>query len=75
MPDYRLAIIGYGKMGKLVEHLAPQYGFDIAVKLDVDNNAGFEGLTRENFVDIDAAQHMVKHIARDPDHRDADRNT
>jgi 4-hydroxy-tetrahydrodipicolinate reductase len=55
MPDYRLAIVGYGKMGKLVEHLAPEYGFEVAVKLDLDNNANFEGLTRENFIDIDAA--------------------
>jgi 4-hydroxy-tetrahydrodipicolinate reductase len=55
MPDYRLAIIGYGKMGKLVEHLAPEYGFDVALKLDVNNNADFEGLTAENFVNIDAA--------------------
>src|SRR5580700_9497400 len=55
MPDYRLAIIGYGKMGKLVEHLAPEYGFEVALKLDVENNADFEGLTAENFVNIDAA--------------------
>jgi 4-hydroxy-tetrahydrodipicolinate reductase len=55
MPDYRLAIAGYGKMGKLVEHLAPEYGFDVALKLDVDNNASFEGLTRQNFHNIDAA--------------------
>src|ERR1700677_4845942 len=55
MPDYRLAIVGYGKMGKLVEHLAPEYGFDVALKLDLDNNANFEGLTPENFLDIDVA--------------------
>jgi 4-hydroxy-tetrahydrodipicolinate reductase len=55
MPDYRLAIIGYGKMGKLVEHLAPEYGFEVALKLDIENNANFEGLTPENFLDIDAA--------------------
>jgi 4-hydroxy-tetrahydrodipicolinate reductase len=55
MPDYRLAIVGYGKMGKLVEHLAPEYGFDVALKLDVHNNADFEGLTPENFHNIDAA--------------------
>ena len=29
----------------------------------------------DDFVEIDAPQHMVKHIARDPDDRDADRNT
>jgi 4-hydroxy-tetrahydrodipicolinate reductase len=55
MPDYRLAIVGYGKMGKLVEHLAPEYGFDVALKLDVENNANFEGLTPENFLNIDTA--------------------
>ena len=29
----------------------------------------------DDLVDIDAAEHMVKHVARDPDDRDADRNT
>jgi 4-hydroxy-tetrahydrodipicolinate reductase len=55
MPDYRLAIIGHGKMGKLIEQLAPEYGFEVALKLDVHNNADFEGLTRDNFQNIDAA--------------------
>jgi 4-hydroxy-tetrahydrodipicolinate reductase len=55
MPDRRLAIIGYGKMGRLIEQLAPQYGFEIALKLDEFNNAGFEGITAENFRGIDAA--------------------
>jgi prephenate dehydrogenase len=32
MPE--LAIVGYGKMGKLVEQLAPEYGFAVALKLD-----------------------------------------
>ncbi len=34
MPDYRLAISGYGKMGKLIEKLAPEYGFQIACTVD-----------------------------------------
>ena len=55
MPDYRLAIIGHGKMGKLVEHFAPEYGFEVALKLDVHNNADFEGLTRDNFHNVDVA--------------------
>jgi 4-hydroxy-tetrahydrodipicolinate reductase len=55
MPDHRLAIIGYGKMGKLIEHFASEYGFEVALKLDLDNNANFEGLTPENFLNIDAA--------------------
>jgi 4-hydroxy-tetrahydrodipicolinate reductase len=51
----RLAIVGYGKMGRLIEQLAPQYGFDVALKLDEFNNARYEGLTAENFRGIDAA--------------------
>jgi 4-hydroxy-tetrahydrodipicolinate reductase len=50
-----LAIVGYGKMGKLIEGLAPEYGFDVRLKLDVNNNAAFEGITAENFRGIDAA--------------------
>ena len=56
MPEpRRLAIVGYGKMGKLIEPLAPEYGFTVALKLDEFNNASFEGLTAENFRGIDAA--------------------
>ena len=56
MPDpRRLAIVGYGKMGRLVESLAPEFGFDVALKLDEFNNAGFEGVTAENFRRIDVA--------------------
>ena len=56
MPEARrLAIVGYGKMGKLVEQLAPQYGFEVALKLDEFNNTGFEGITAENFRWIDVA--------------------
>jgi len=50
-----LAIIGYGKMGKLIEQLAPEYGFGVTLRLDIDNNTNFEGLTRENFRGVDAA--------------------
>jgi 4-hydroxy-tetrahydrodipicolinate reductase len=56
MPEpRRLAIVGYGKMGRLIEQLAPEYGFLVALKLDEFNNAGFEGLTAENFRGIDVA--------------------
>ena len=53
MPD--LAIVGYGKMGKLIEQLAPEYGFAVKLKLDEFNNARYEGLTPENFRGIDVA--------------------
>jgi 4-hydroxy-tetrahydrodipicolinate reductase len=56
MPEpRRLAIVGYGKMGRLIEQLAPEYGFAVALKLDEFNNAGFEALTAENFRGIDVA--------------------
>lgn len=50
-----LAIVGYGKMGHLIEELASQYGCAVKLRLDIDNNAKFEGLTKENFRGIDAA--------------------
>jgi len=53
MPN--LAIVGYGKMGKLVETLAPQYDFQVTLKLDEFNNANFEGITAENFRGVDVA--------------------
>jgi len=53
MPN--LAIVGYGKMGKLVESLAPQYDFKVVLKLDEFNNTNFEGVTAENFRGVDVA--------------------
>ncbi len=29
-PERRLAIVGYGKMGRLIEQLAPEYGFAVS---------------------------------------------
>ena len=34
----KLAIVGYGKMGKLIEQLAPEYGFTIHARLDVNDD-------------------------------------
>ena len=51
----KLAIVGYGKMGRLVESLAPDYGFEVVLKLDEHNNTNFEGLTPANFKDVDVA--------------------
>ncbi len=30
----RLAIVGYGKMGRMIEQLAPQFGFEAAARID-----------------------------------------
>jgi 4-hydroxy-tetrahydrodipicolinate reductase len=54
-PARRLAIVGYGKMGRLIEQLAPEHGFAVALKLDEFNNGAFEGITRQNFEGVDAA--------------------
>ena len=51
----KLAIVGYGKMGRLIEQLAPQYDFSVVLKLDEFNNANGEGLTKENFAGLDVA--------------------
>lgn len=51
----KLALIGYGKMGKLIEELATEQGDAVPLKLDEFNNAGFEGVTPENFRGIDVA--------------------
>ena len=34
----KLAIIGYGKMGRLIEQLAPEYDFSIHAKLDINDD-------------------------------------
>ncbi|MCS7315444.1 MAG: dihydrodipicolinate reductase C-terminal domain-containing protein [Bryobacterales bacterium] len=51
----KLALVGYGKMGRLIEQLAPEYGFQVALRLDEHNNAGCAGITEESFRDVDVA--------------------
>jgi 4-hydroxy-tetrahydrodipicolinate reductase len=51
----KLALVGYGKMGRNIERLAPDYGCEVKLRLDIDNNANFQGLTAANFRGIDAA--------------------
>lgn len=50
-----LAIVGYGKMGRLLEQLAPEHGFTVTLKLDEFNNVDFAGMTAENFRGADVA--------------------
>jgi 4-hydroxy-tetrahydrodipicolinate reductase len=51
----KIALVGYGKMGKLIEQLAPEYGCEVALKLDEHNNAEGAGMTPRNFEGIAAA--------------------
>jgi 4-hydroxy-tetrahydrodipicolinate reductase len=50
-----LAIVGYGKMGRMIEALAPQHGFEVRVRLDIQDNAGGAGLTVEKLRGVDVA--------------------
>jgi 4-hydroxy-tetrahydrodipicolinate reductase len=51
----QLAIIGYGKMGRMIETLAPEHGFEVALRLDSSANAGAAAITREKFERIHVA--------------------
>ena len=51
----KLAIVGYGKMGRLIEQLAPLYDFEVALKLDEFNNVDGGGITKQNFESVDVA--------------------
>jgi 4-hydroxy-tetrahydrodipicolinate reductase len=50
-----IAIIGYGKMGKMVEQAAIARGHEIVARLDIDNNVAGNGLTRESLAGVDCA--------------------
>jgi 4-hydroxy-tetrahydrodipicolinate reductase len=51
----RLLVIGYGRMGKLVDQLAESYGFEVAGRLDIDTNRGGAGITADLVRDVDVA--------------------
>ncbi len=51
----KLVLVGYGRMGRLVEELAAEHGFDVVLKLDEFNNENGAGMTAENFAGVDAA--------------------
>ena len=34
----KLALVGYGKMGRMLDELAPQYGFEVTAKIDVNDD-------------------------------------
>jgi 4-hydroxy-tetrahydrodipicolinate reductase len=42
MPN--LAIVGYGKMGRLIDQLAPEYGFTVTSRIDIDRNESLVGV-------------------------------
>jgi 4-hydroxy-tetrahydrodipicolinate reductase len=50
-----LAIVGNGKMGKLVDVLAPAFDFEVRARFATHNNAHASGLTREALQHVDVA--------------------
>ena len=44
----KLALVGYGKMGRMVEQLAPEYGFEVALRVTRDKDG-------VNFAGVDIA--------------------
>jgi len=50
-----LALLGYGKMGKMIDGLAGEYGFTVTHRLDEHNNAQQSAMTPGNFAGVDVA--------------------
>jgi 4-hydroxy-tetrahydrodipicolinate reductase len=51
----KLLLVGYGRMGRLVEALAPEYGCEVAGVLDSQINGSGEALARGSWPDVDVA--------------------
>ncbi len=51
----KLALLGYGKMGKLVEAIALRQGWEVSPKLDIADNAGGSGITPISMAGVDVA--------------------
>ncbi len=51
----KIAIVGYGKMGRMIERTAATRGHEIVARFDIDNNAGGAGLTAENLAGVEVA--------------------
>ena len=50
-----VAIVGYGKMGRLVEQLAPSFGFEVCVRINGAQNPAGAGLCRESLAGAEVA--------------------
>ena len=41
----KIALIGYGKMGKTIERIAQERGHEVVLRLDINNPEDFEKLS------------------------------
>ncbi|MDI9611865.1 MAG: dihydrodipicolinate reductase C-terminal domain-containing protein [Acidobacteriota bacterium] len=51
----RIALLGYGKMGKMVEAIAVREGWDVGPRLDIEDNPGGRGITADSMKGVDVA--------------------
>lgn len=51
----KIALLGYGKMGKLVETIALREGWEVGPKLDINDNEQGRGITPESMAGVDVA--------------------
>jgi 4-hydroxy-tetrahydrodipicolinate reductase len=58
-----LAIVGYGKMGKLIERLAPEYGFEVRARFSGSDNPGGQGLSHETLRGTEVAVEFTTPVA------------
>jgi 4-hydroxy-tetrahydrodipicolinate reductase len=54
-----LAIVGCGRMGRLLEQLAPEYGFDVRAKFTRENNLHDAAITRESLQGVEVAMEFA----------------
>ncbi len=50
-----MALLGYGKMGKLIETIALREGWEVGPKLDINDNADGCGITAASMTGVDVA--------------------
>src|SRR5213592_4022541 len=51
----KIAIVGYGKMGRMIERIAVERGHTIVARFNTNNNAGGEGLIAKSLNGVEAA--------------------
>jgi 4-hydroxy-tetrahydrodipicolinate reductase len=51
----KIALVGYGKMGRMIEGLAGEYGGEVVLRLDEFNNVDQAMMTAEHFAGVDVA--------------------
>jgi len=65
MPN--LAIVGYGKMGRLIDQLAPEYGFTVTARVDIGRDESLAGA--DVAVEFSVPSAVLGNIAKVSAHR------